>query len=175
MPPSAPAVTLCGRTLPAGAYRPTEAEVDCRSCLRRRDDPGRVSTAFFQSDAGSELLQRSLEQAQARRAERPAAEPAAGPRPTAPAPRPEPSPPPPPPQVAELRSGGPLRRAFENVLVSADGVLLRVAGGRVQHVTFNGPIDVRRRGATLVVRVGDVVLEFPVAGEGEGEDAGEDG
>ena len=47
-----------------------------------------------------------------------------------------------------------------SVAVSADGVLIRVAGGRAQHVTFNGPVDVRRRGHTLVVRVGDVVLEF---------------
>ena len=162
VPSDTPAVTLCGRTLPAGAYRPTDAEVDCQSCLRRRADPSRISTAFFQSDAGSELLQRSLEQAQARRAQRPAAAgpPAEAPPASAPRRRPEPPPPPTPPRIAELRSGGPLRRTFENVYVSPEGVLVRVSDGRVQHVTFNGPTDVRRRGRTLVVRIGDLVLEF---------------
>jgi len=170
VPESGPVVTLCGQTLRPGSYRAVEVEVDCRTCLRRRDDPGRVSSAFFQSDVGSELLERSLEQARARRAQR-SAEPApAAPAAEAPAAasdrQPErpaaraPATPPPAPAPAELRSGTPLRRAFENVSISPEGVLIRVAGGAAQHVTFNGPVDLRRRGDRLTVRIGDVTLEF---------------
>lgn len=172
VPESGPVVTLCGQTLRPGAYRGVQAEVDCRTCLRRRDDPGRVSSAFFQSDVGSELLERSLEQARVRRAQRtaepePAAPAAEGPAPGARARRETPAAPPPEPRpapaIAELRSGTPLRRAFENVSISPEGVLIRVDGGAVQHVTFNGPVDVRRRDGKLTVRVGDVTLEFDLA------------
>jgi hypothetical protein len=157
VPEAGPVVTLCGQTLAEGRYRATDAEADCRTCVRRRTDPGRVSGAFFQSDVGAELLQRSLEQARAMRAQRPVQ--AAEPQPPR---RAEPPPePPPPPPIPELRSHPPLRRAFENVLVSPEGVLLRVDPGKgLTHVTFDGPIDLRRRGGVLTVRVGDIVLEF---------------
>src|SRR5947209_20445012 len=67
VPASGPVVTLCGQTFAEGTYLATDAEADCRNCLRRAGDAGRVSSAFFQSDVGAELLQRSLEQAKARR------------------------------------------------------------------------------------------------------------
>src|SRR5262249_13546838 len=71
VPDSGPAVTLCNQSFGEGTYRKTDEEADCRNCLRRRDDPARVSSAFFQSDVGAELLQRSLEEARTRRATRP--------------------------------------------------------------------------------------------------------
>jgi hypothetical protein len=167
VPASGPVVTLCGQTFAEGTYEATDAEADCRNCLRRKDDPARVSTAFFQSDVGAELLQRSLEQARARtREERrppgpskpvpaaaaPAAEPArqrraAGTEPEA-------------PEVRELRSRTQLRQTFPGVYLSPEGVIVRVAGGGVSHVTFNGPVDIRRRDGMLTLRVGDIVLEF---------------
>lgn len=166
VPDSGPVVTLCNQTFAEGTYEATDAEADCRNCLRRRDDPARVSSAFFQSDVGAELLQRSLEQARARqREERPAA-PApervrADARRAAPKP-PPPRPAPPQPEVRELRSRTALRQTFPDVYLSPEGVIVRVAGGGVEHVTFNGPVDLRRRDGVLTVRIGDVVLEFEV-------------
>jgi len=48
------------------------------------------------------------------------------------------------------------------VYLSPDGVILRVAEGGVEHVTFNGSVDVRQRDGVLTIRVGDLVLEFDV-------------
>jgi hypothetical protein len=180
VPESGPAVSLCNQTFAEGTYRKTDEEADCRNCLRRRDDPARVSSAFFESDVGSELLQRSLEEARTRRAARPgpapapapsaaaqtrAATPAAAPR--APAP---PAPAPPvsaaAPAIRELRSRTPLRKTFENVFTSPQGVIVRVSrDGSVNHVTFEGSVDIRRRGRALTIRAGDVVLELDVAGQ----------
>jgi hypothetical protein len=42
-------------------------------------------------------------------------------------------------------------------------VIVRAAGGGVEHVTFNGAVDVRRRDGVLTIRVGDVVLEFDLS------------
>src|SRR5215469_11783643 len=87
VPDSGPVTTLCNQTFAEGTYEASAAEADCRNCLRRRDDPGRVSSAFFQSDVGAELLLRSLEQAKARqreaRAEKAARTPAQPPAPAA--------------------------------------------------------------------------------------------
>lgn len=69
---------------------------------------------------------------------------------------------PPQPEVRELRSRTVLRSTFPNVYLSPEGVILRVSGGGVEHVTFNGAIDVRQRDGVLTVRVGDLVLEFDV-------------
>jgi hypothetical protein len=174
VPDSGPVVTLCGQTFAEGTYEATSAEADCRNCLRRRDDPARVSSAFFQSDVGAELLQRSLEQARARQREERRSAPAPAPTPSVsaeggraaprhPAPRPGPTrAEPPQPEVRELRSRVVLRPTFPNVYLSPDGVILRVSGGGVEHVTFNGPIDVRQRDRVLTIRVGDLVLEFDV-------------
>jgi hypothetical protein len=167
VPDSGPVVTLCGQTFAEGTYEATAAEADCRNCLRRRDDPARVSSAFFQSDVGAELLQRSLEQARARqREERPRPAPVGdpgeprrpGPKPAHPRPQPRQQ-----PEVRELRSRTALRPTFPDVYLSPDGVIVRVAGGGIEHVTFNGPVDVRRRDGVLTIRVGDVVLEFDVS------------
>jgi hypothetical protein len=166
VPDSGPVVTLCAQTFAEGTYEAADAEADCRNCLRRRDDPARVSSAFFQSDVGAELLQRSLEQARARQREERRAPPTpdrgrAEPRPPAPKPAParveRPQ-----PEVRELRSRTPLRPTFPDVYLSPEGVIVRAAGGGVEHVTFNGPVDLRRRDGVLTIRVGDVVLEFDV-------------
>src|SRR5215472_13990709 len=114
VPDSGPVVTLCGQTFAEGTYEAATEEADCRNCLRRRDDPARVSSAFFQSDVGAELLQRSLEQARARQREERRAPPPPPPAPAAevgraaprrPASRPAPTrAEPPQPEVRELRS-----------------------------------------------------------------------
>jgi len=165
VPDSGPVVTLCGQTFAEGTYEATDAEADCRNCLRRRDDPARVSSAFFQSDAGAELLQRSLEQARSRPREERQAPPAApergrgeARRPASPPARPRPERPQ--PEVRELRSRTTLRQTFPDVYLSPDGVIVHVADGGIEHVTFNGPVDVRRREGVLTVRIGDIVLEF---------------
>ena len=171
VPDSGPVVTLCGQTFAEGTYEATDAVADCRNCLRRRDDPARVSSAFFQSDVGAELLQRSLEQARARSREERGAPPAAAEpapvEPRRPAPRPAPArAPAPQPEVRELRSRTPLRPTFPDVYLSPEGVIVHVAEGGVEHVTFNGAVDVRSRDGVLTIRVGDVVLEFDVGDAG---------
>src|SRR5262249_58654068 len=70
------------------------------------------------------------------------------------------------PAVRELRSRTPLRRTFENVFTSPQGVIVRVSkDGSVSHVTFEGPVDIRRRGREIAIRVGDVVLELDDSGQ----------
>ena len=180
VPDSGRAVTLCNQSFAEGTFLKTGEEADCRNCLRRRDDPARVSSAFFQSDVGSELLQRSLEEARSRRATRSEPERVAPPpapdRPrvvTPPAATPAQPPPAPAPPVSaaapairELRSHTPLRRTFENVFTSPQGVVVRVSkDGSVSHVTFEGPVDIRRRGREIAIRVGDVVLELDDSGQ----------
>jgi hypothetical protein len=64
--------------------------------------------------------------------------------------------------VRELRSRTVLRQTFPDVYLSPDGVIVHVADGGIEHVTFNGPVDVRQRDGVLTVRVGDVVLEFGI-------------
>ena len=208
VPETGTVVSLCNQSFAEGTYEKTEADADCRNCLRRRDDPARVSTAFFQSDVGSELLQRSLEQALARRVGRhtelspaapgeypakpgegvparstapgvpakpasrggkpgkrppPSGPPVAGQLEAPPAAGPRPAPPPSrqAPVIRELRSRIPLRKTFENVFTSPQGVIVRVSGdGSVDHVTFDGPVDVRRRAGVITIRAGDVVLEL---------------
>jgi hypothetical protein len=157
-------VTLCGQTFAQGTYQATDAEADCRNCLRRAGDAARVSSAFFQSDVGAELLQRSLDQAKARRE----AAPQDPPTKQAPAPEKAPSPKKAPApargegrvSIRGVRSGTPLRPTFENVYVSPEGVIIRASDGAVGHVAFNGPVDVRHRDGALTLRIGDVVLEF---------------
>ena len=192
VPDSGPAVTLCNQSFAEGTFLKTDEEADCRNCLRRRDDPARVSSAFFQSDVGSELLQRSLEEARSRRATRSEPERAAPPPAPARIQAAKPATPPPPPKapappvsagapaasagappagagapaIRELRSRTPLRRTFENVFTSPQGVIVRVSkDGSVSHVTFNGPVDIRRRGGEITIRAGDVLLELDDTGQ----------
>ena len=187
VPDAGPAVTLCNQSFAEGTFLKTDEEADCRNCLRRRDDPARISSAFFQSDVGSDLLQRSLEEARTRRATRSAPERVPPPAVTARAAPPAPPTPPPispapaapvspaaaaapvspaAPAVRELRSRTPLRRTFENVFTSPQGVIVRVSkDGSVSHVTFNGPVDIRRRGGEITIRAGDVLLELDDTGQ----------
>jgi hypothetical protein len=169
VPTSGPVATLCGQTLAEGTFQGWEGEADCRACVRRRDDPARVSSAFFQSDVGAELLQRSLEQAKERRREgTPAPErpqvrrPPARERPAAKGTEPAEPEPPAAPVARELRSPARLRATFPDVYLSPEGVIVRVSDGSIGHVTFNGPVDVRRRDDTVTIRIGDVVLELTV-------------
>lgn len=176
VPASGPVRSLCNQSLAEGTYQTTDEEADCRNCLRRKDDPAVVSSAFFNSELGSELLQRSLEEAQRRRSAAPSAPKTA----VAPPPRPTPAPArpasrggreeegsplaPEPIAIHELRSRTPLRKTFENVFTSPQGVIVRVAkDGAVNHVTFDGPVDLRRRGAVVTIRAGDVVLELDLS------------
>jgi hypothetical protein len=163
VPDTGPVVTLCGQTFAEATYQATGMEADCRNCLRRSADPGRVSSAFFQSDVGAELLQRSLDEARARRREprpetRPEPEPVEAPPAEKPAPPRREA-----PAIRALRSRTALRPTFENVYVSPEGVILRLAEGEVSHVTFEGSVDLRRRDGVLTIRVGDVLLEFDEA------------
>src|SRR6202162_5537334 len=70
VPKSGPVTTLCGQTLAGGSFAAVEAEADCTNCIRRSQDQGRISGAFFAQDEGSELLRLSLEQAKFRKPQR---------------------------------------------------------------------------------------------------------
>lgn len=176
VPASGPVRSLCNQSLAEGTYQTTDEEADCRNCLRRKDDPAVVSSAFFNSELGSELLQRSLEEAQRRRSAGQSARETAVAPPQRPTPTPaKPTSPggkegggPPPAREAvsirELRSRTPLRKTFENVFTSPQGVIVRVAkDGAISHVTFDGPVDLRRRGAVVTIRAGDIVLELDLS------------
>ena len=89
-------------------------------------------------------------------------------RTSVPATPPPPTPPPVPasggPAVRGLRSHTPLRKTFEDVLTSPEGVIVRVSKkGELSHLTFNGPVDIRRRGGVITIRAGDVVLDLDEA------------
>jgi hypothetical protein len=66
----ASARTLCNKLFEAGEYREVDDQADCQLCGRRRDDKALVSSAFFEGDMGSQLLEMSLEQAKAGRSRR---------------------------------------------------------------------------------------------------------
>src|SRR4051812_17196055 len=103
VPKSGPVSTLCGQTLAAGTYDAVDAEADCTNCIRRSRDAGRISSAFFEQEEGSQLLRLSLEQARLRR-------PAAQAAPTLKVLKPRaPAPPPPaalPEHIGELVTAG---------------------------------------------------------------------
>ena len=67
VPRSGPVTTLCGQALAAGTFSAVDAEADCTNCMRRSQDQGRISGAFFAQDEGSELLKLSIEQARLRK------------------------------------------------------------------------------------------------------------
>src|SRR5258708_24493188 len=66
VPKSGPGTTLCNQTLAAGTFAGVEAEADCSNYIRRSQDQGRISGAFFAQDERSELLRLSLVQAKFR-------------------------------------------------------------------------------------------------------------
>lgn len=169
--------TLCGLTFKAGAYAVTERPADCRTCLRRQDDPARISSALFASDQGARLLELSLQQARERRetpSQRSAPDEAeiaqtrfrvlqgTEPQPEPPAeparePEPEPEP------VGELDPRG-FRRFSDNTFTSPAGVIVRISRGRVAEVTYEGGVHLlRRAGDSLALRLGDVELTYSAA------------
>lgn len=64
-----PVETLCERKFQPGEYEVTEAEASCAACLRRSEDPARLSNAMFGQDLGSTLLELSLSQVRKRPAD----------------------------------------------------------------------------------------------------------
>ena len=58
--PDKPVLTLCERTFEAADYQVSDLEPSCAACLRRREDPSRLSNAMFGQDLGSKLLELSL-------------------------------------------------------------------------------------------------------------------
>jgi hypothetical protein len=147
-PAGRPIETLCGIDFEAHEYEVVDEPANCRPCLRRRDDPSVISSAFFEHGAGSELLEMSL----ARARERPQPHRARVPkeavaRPVAP---PAPSPPPPPPARIESRAG----------------VVLRTPGGQLKEATFEGAARLRRLApGRFRLELGDVEIELAVEGD----------
>ena len=62
--------TLCNKLFQAGEYREVEDEPDCQLCRRRRGNKALVSSAFFEGDMGTQLLEMSLQEAKAGRSRR---------------------------------------------------------------------------------------------------------
>ena len=61
--------TLCGVDMKAGDYDLVD-DADCQPCLRRQGNDAFISSAYFAQDAGTRLLEMSLEQAKASRRDR---------------------------------------------------------------------------------------------------------
>ena len=162
VPRSGPVTTLCGKILPDGAYVPVSTAADCASCVRRSTDPSRISSAFFESDEGSELLRLSLEQARFRK-------PAAKTRPAVvqgkPAARSAPTAPPVPERVGELETAG-FKAAGNGVWRSPAGVVVRMGGegrSRFAELIFEGATIATRVDLGIRLRAGDVEVS-PVLG-----------
>jgi ribosomal protein L14 len=178
--------TLCSKLLAAGDYREVGDEADCQLCRKRRSDPALVSSAFFEGDRGSQLLEMSLAQArrsprQARRKEtasnRSTAESADRPdrrrraRPNVhvlpeatPAPEATPKQP---ASVGDLKLAH-LQQVSENVYRSPRGVVIRTRkrGPRweVAEIVFDGNAQVKRsREGGVRIKLGDVIAEYSAA------------
>jgi hypothetical protein len=159
IPRSGPVTTLCGQTLGDGAYTATDAVADCANCIRRSRDQSRVSSAFFESEEGSELLRLSLEQARQRqpraRPSTPAAHAGEEKRPML---RIVPPPPPVPESVGELVTDG-FKLAGTGVWRSPGGVIVRMSGpkrDRFAELVFEGSVVATRGESGLRLRAGDV-------------------
>lgn len=159
VPRKGPVTTLCGQVLGDGSFEASEMPADCANCIRRSRDQSRISSAFFEQEEGSELLRLSLEQARARK-------PSPNPGETAPAAqaprkpllRVVPSPPAMPERVGELVTDG-FRSSGQGVWTSPGGVIVRMAGrnrDQFDELVFDGSLIVRREGASMRVRAGDV-------------------
>jgi hypothetical protein len=160
VPKSGPVTTLCGQTLAAGTFTAVETEADCSNCIRRSNDQGRISGAFFEQDEGSELLRLSLEQAKFRNPTRGDAPPRSG-APAKPVVWPTAKPPPEviPDRLGELVTRG-FRPAGEGVWRSPGGVVvkLRKRGKewRFEELVFEGSVIATRVDDDMRVRAGDV-------------------
>lgn len=151
--------TLCGQVLGEGAFAASEMPADCANCIRRSRDQSRISSAFFESEEGSELLRLSLEQARARK---PVAKPGdkapAAQAPRKPVLRVVPPPTSIPERVGELVTDG-FRSSGQGVWTSPGGVIVRMAGKnreQFEELIFDGSVIVRRDAAGIRVRAGDV-------------------
>jgi hypothetical protein len=155
VPHSGPVTTLCGKTIADGAYVEVVSAADCASCVRRSTDPSRISSAFFESDEGSELLRLSLEQARFRK-------PAANARPAVvqgkPAARSGPAAAALPERIGELVTAG-FKAAGNGVWRSPAGVVVRMGGeGRTRfaELIFEGATIATRVDLGIRLRAGDV-------------------
>ncbi|MFY9615833.1 MAG: hypothetical protein WAT58_10595, partial [Candidatus Dormiibacterota bacterium] len=55
--------TLCGVSMAAGDYEIIDGPADCQPCLRKKGNRAFISSAYFAQDAGSRLLELSLQRA----------------------------------------------------------------------------------------------------------------
>jgi hypothetical protein len=158
VPKSGPVTTLCNQTLAAGTFAAVEDAADCTNCIRRSQDQGRISGAFFAQDEGSELLKLSLEQARLRRPPTKPPIPAAPDKPVAwPAPKP-------PPEVIPDELGELVTRGFrpsgEGVWRSPGGVVVKMKKQgktwKFEELVFEGSIIATRFGEAIKVKAGDV-------------------
>jgi len=160
VPKSGPVTTLCNQTLAAGTFTAVESEADCSNCIRRSQDQGRISGAFFAQDEGSELLRLSLEQAKFRNPTRGDAPRRPG-APEKPVVWPTAKPPAEviPDQLGELVTRG-FRPAGEGVWRSPGGVVvkLRKRGKewRFEELVFEGAIIATRVDEGVRLKAGDV-------------------
>lgn len=180
--------TLCNKLLVAGEYREVGEEADCQICRKRRSDPALVSSAFFEGDQGSQLLEMSL--AQSRRGSRQArgnetasnrsTVESSGPVDRRRSPRPNvhvmpeahPKPeaaPKQPSSVGDLELAN-LQQVSENVYRSPRGVVIRTrkrgARWEVAEIVFDGDTQVKRsREGGVRIKLGDVIAEYSADGE----------
>ena len=168
VPRSGPVTTLCGQTLAAGTFAGVETAADCTNCLRRSQDPSRISGAFFAQDEGSELLKLSLEQARLRKPALHASTPPAS-APDKPVAWPAPKPPPEviPDQLGELVTRG-FRPSGEGVWRSPGGVVVKMKKHgktwRFEELVFEGSIIATRVDDGLRLKAGDI--EVSPSGDG---------
>jgi hypothetical protein len=170
--------TLCNKLLLAGDYREVDDEADCQLCRKRRSDPALVSSAFFEGDQGSQLLEMSLARARAERVGKPKLrtlpEPQAKPevRPRAkrePKPKAEPEPAAQQPSsLGDLETAN-LRQVSENVYQSPMGVVIRArkSGSRwaVAEIVFDGDAQLKRSpDGGIRIKLGDVIADYSTAG-----------
>lgn len=153
-----PVHTLCGKALTG--IDVTDAEADCHLCVRRQHDRAVVSSAFFNEEEGSRLLELSLQAARRRREGRPDLKVVQGrARPPASSPKSEPEPAPPPPERrGELHLAG-LRQFSEDVYTTPGGTVVRMDGERIVEVTGQSAARLRRVPGGFELRFDDLVLE----------------
>src|ERR1700682_6149225 len=157
VPKSGPVTTLCNQTLAAGTFAAVEDAADCTNCIRRSQDQGRISGAFFAQDEGSELLKLSLEQARLRRP--PTKPPASAPDKPVAWPAPKPPPEVIPDELGELVTRG-FRPSGEGVWRSPGGVVVKMKKQgktwKFEELVFEGSIIATRADDGLRVKAGDV-------------------
>jgi hypothetical protein len=160
VPKSGPVTTLCGQTLAAGTFAAVDSAADCSNCIRRSQDQGRISGAFFEQDEGSELLRLSLEQAKFRKPTRGDAPPRPG-APERPVVWPTAKPPAEviPDQLGELVTRG-FRPSGEGVWRSPGGVVVKMRKRgkewRFEELVFEGSIIATRVDDDIRLKAGDV-------------------